>query len=104
MFRKNTVITRGINEKLDVNIIVALWELVQGEYSRKLDYLQIFELKNVGTSSEPMLKIVWKQEVPMHVETYYIKGLFTKVDKVWIICSGEDTDEEYSTMLLPEEY
>lgn len=104
MFRKNTLITKGINEQLDINVIIALWELVQGEYSRKLDYLQIFELKNVGTTEEPMLKIVWKQEQPEHIETYYVKGLVSSVEKVWIICSGEGTADEYSTMLLPEEY
>ena len=104
MFRKNTVITKGINEQLDINIIFMLWELVQGEYARKLDYLQIFELKNVGTIAEPVLRIIWKQEQSEHIETYYVKGLFTKVEKVWIICSGEDTEDEYSTMLLPEEY
>ena len=104
MFKKNTVITKGINERLDIVIIMTLWNLLHSVDDRQLDYLQIFELKNVGTKNEPMLRITWKQEEPIHMEQYYLKGVHTDVDKVWVICSGEGTDEEYSTMLLPEEY
>ena len=104
MFNKNTFITKGINEKLNEFIIAFLWNLVLDTKERKLDYLQIFELENVGTKKEPLLKITWKQEQPEHLEICYLKGMYTDVKRVWVICSGEGTDEEYSTMLLPEEY
>ena len=104
MFKKNTVITRGINEKLDIVIISTLWQLLQTENDRELDYLQVFELKNVGTKEEPMLKIIWSQEEPEYMAQYLLKGIHSDVEKVWVICNGEGTEDEYSTMLLPEEY
>ena len=104
MFEKNTYITRGINEQLSIDIIATLWMKVQNAKGRQLDYLQVFELTNGGTENEPVLTVKWSQEIPEHTETFYIRGAKTDVEKVWIICAGEGTDDEYSTMLLPEEY
>lgn len=104
MFKGNTYITRGINEKLSDEIIRYLWLLVLNETKRKLDYLQIFELRNAGPSDNPVLEVTWRQEQPVHIEKRYLIGQKTSVDKVWIICNAEDTKDEYSTMLLPEEY
>lgn len=104
MFKRNTLITKGVQEKVDVNLISWMWQKVQLVNNRQLDYLQIFELKNVGTKNDKMLKVTWKQEQPEHIETYYLRGFHCGVTKIWIICSGEETDYEYSTMLLPEEY
>ena len=105
MFEKNTYITRGINESLSLEVISLLWLKVQGVKDRKLDYLQVFEFKNTGTLESPILEVKWSQEVPKHEETFKVKGIMLEeVEKVWIICSGEGTDDEYSTMLLPEEY
>ena len=105
MFEKNTYITRGINESLPLELISLLWLKVQGVKDRKLDYLQVFEFKNVGTLESPILEVKWSQEVPKHEESFKVKGIkLEEVEKVWIICSGEGTEEEYSTMLLPEEY
>ena len=104
MFEKNTYITRGVDESLPIDIIVALWVKVQNVKDRKLDYLQVFEFKNAIKDNKPALEVKWSQEVPEHVETFFIEGAKTDVEKVWIICSGEGTNDEYSTMLLPEEY
>lgn len=105
MFEKNIYITRGINESLPLELISLLWLKVQGVKDRKLDYLQVFEFKNVGTLESPILEVKWSQEIPKHEETFEVKGIkLEEVEKVWIICSGEETDDEYSTMLLPEEY
>ena len=105
MFEKNTYITRGINESLPLELISLLWLKVQGVKDRKLDYLQVFKFNNVGTVQEPILEVKWSQEVPKHEESFRVKGIvLEEVEKVWIICSGEGTDDEYSTMLLPEEY
>ena len=104
MFEKNTFITRGINESLPLDIITILWMKVQNTKNRKLDYLQVFELKNTSSNGEQVVEVKWSQEVPEHTESFVIRGTTTSVEKVWIICSGEGTDQEYSTMLLPEEY
>ena len=105
MFNKNTYITRGINEKLPLEIISLLWLKLQNVNNRKLDYLQVFEFKNTNSNGSPVLEIKWRQEVPKHEETFKVKGVkLEEVEKVWVICSAEGTEEEYSTMLLPEEY
>lgn len=105
MFQKNTYITRGIDSSLPMELISILWLKVQNVKDRKLDYLQVFEFKNTGTKNNPVLDVKWSQEVPNHEESFKIKGIVLEdVEKVWIICSGEGTEDEYSTMLLPEEY
>ena len=104
MFDKNIYITRGINESLPLGLVSLLWMKVQNVKDRKLDYLQVFDFKKVGTEEVPELEITWRQEVPSHEESFRIKWLTTEVETVWIICSGEGTEDEYSTMLLPEEY
>ena len=105
MFDKNIYITRGINESLPIALISILWLKVQGVKDRKLDYLQVFDFKNTGTKEKPVLEVEWSQEVPEHKETFKVEGIVLEdIDKVWIICSGEGTKDEYSTMLLPEEY
>lgn len=104
MFKKNLYITRGINENLPQKLINLLWVKVQGVDNRKLDYLQVFEFENKGTKDKPKLLVKWSQEVPEHTETFEVDNISTDVEKVWIICTAENTPDEYSTMLLPEEY
>lgn len=104
MFKTNLYITRGINDRVQTELVSLLWTKVQEKTSRKLDYLQVFDLKNTGTKEEPVLEVTWSQEVPKHKEVFYVKGLSCSEEKIWIICTGEGTKDEYSTMLLPEEY
>lgn len=105
MFKKNLFLTRGINECLPKSIQYLLWSLLfENKDNENLDYLQIFELsydRNVN-----QLKVIWRQEDPEFEKILY----FTDVEsldndmKVWVICTAPGTEEEYSTMLLPEEY
>ena len=103
MFQKNLYITRGINESLPRELINILWLKVQEVKDRELDYLQVFKIEKMNTTT-PALKITWSQEVLNHEEEFTVNGLSTEIEKVWIICTGEGTVNEYSTMLLPEEY
>ena len=104
MFEKNTYITKGIKESLPDELVSLLWLTLQKETKWKKDYLQIFEFKNIGQLNEPILEVKWRQEKPKHIETFYVKGIILSVEKVWVICDGEETEDEISTMLLPEEY
>ena len=106
MFDKNLYITRGIDSSLPKNVINLLWGLIQQETKkRKMDYLQIFQLKTIETKGGDVLSIQWSQEKPEYSTTVYFPDITEKLDtKVWVICSGEGTEDEYSTMLLPEEY
>lgn len=106
MFNKNLYITRGIHEHVPEEIINILWSLIhEHEGHRPLDYLQVFELKSISTKTGKSLKIKWSQEQPPFNLTVYFPSITTEIDtKIWVICTGENTEEEYSTMLFPEEY
>ena len=95
--KENRYITRGINEKIDLQLQILLWSLVDDLQIEK-DYLQVFKLSRVGD----IINIEHTQEVPEY-------KLFIKVNaedlefkeeiKIYVIDSGA-----YSTMLLSEEY
>lgn len=106
MFRKNLFITRGVDESIPKQVISTLWGLIhQHEGKRKLDYLQVFTLKTVQFKGVKTLLVEWTQEKPeFSLNVYFPCTSFELDTKVWVICSGEGTDDEYSTMLLPEEY
>ena len=106
MFEKNLFITRGVDSSLPKNVINLLWCLLQKDIDkRQMDYLQVFELQTIKTKSGNALSVHWSQEQPEYSITYYFPNITEQLDiKVWVICSGEGTEEEYSTMLLPEEY
>ena len=106
MFKKNLYITRGIDESIPKPVINILWNLIhQDEGKRELDYLQVFVLKTIGTRDGKSLWIRWTQEQPEYSLDVYFPDITIDIDtKVWVICSGEGSEEEYSTMLLPEEY
>lgn len=106
MFKKNLYITRGIDQSIPKPVINILWSLIhEHEGKRQLDYLQVFELKTLKTKNGKSLSIHWTQEQPEYSLNVFFPDISDDLDtKVWVICSGEGTEEEYSTMLLPEEY
>lgn len=102
MFKKdNRYVTRGINEKINIKLQVLMWNLIDDLKSRanaKLDYLQIFNLRK----EMDFVIIEHSQEVPEYkdVHAVYIEGVEVEEDiKIYVI-----DNEEYSTMLLAEEY
>lgn len=106
MFDKNLYITKGIDNSLPKNVVNLIWFLLkQDSKKRQMDYLQVFELKTINTNSGNALSIHWSQEQPEYSTTIFFPDITEKLDiKVWVICTGEGTEDEYSTMLLPEEY
>lgn len=57
--KENRYITRGINEKIDLQLQILLWSLVDDLKVEK-DYLQVFKLSRVGD----FINIEHTQEVP----------------------------------------
>lgn len=93
MFNNKRYLTKGVNERIPMLVQLALWKLVDEIPDKKRDYLQVFKLKwHNGT-----LKIEHSQEIPHFSKTHtYITET---AEKVYIIDC-----EEYSIMLLAEEY
>ncbi len=101
MFKKESrYITRGANEKLDLRLQLILWSMIDklNEEGKELDYLQVFKVRKCYEE----IVIEHSQEVPKYKEKYVLASDDVEVNetlKVFVI-----DDEEYSTMMLSEEY
>lgn len=101
MFKKESrYITRGANEKLNLRLQLILWSMIDelNEERKELDYLQVFKV----IKCEEGIVIEHSQEVPKYKEKYVLALNDIEVNetlKVFVI-----DDEEYSTMMLVEEY
>ena len=93
---KGRYLTRGVDEKIPLDIQIFMWEAVDNMPEPK-DYLQVFNL-----SVEDGLQIIkHTSEKPKYEMTYILTSLLTKAitAKVYIIDDGD-----HCTMLLAEEY
>ena len=101
MFKKESrYITRGANKKLDLRLQLILWSMIDklNEEGKELDYLQVFKVRKCKEG----IVIEHSQEVPEYKEKYVIDLENIEVNgniKVFVI-----DDNEYSTMMLAEEY
>lgn len=102
MFSKNSrYVTRGINEKVDSRLQLLMWNFIDDLKSKEnieLDYLQVFKLRK----EMDFIFIEHSQEVSEYkdVHAVYIEGFELEEDiKIYVI-----DNDEYSTMLLAEEY
>lgn len=98
--KENRYITKGINKMVDIRLQIFLWRAIDNlkDKLEKVDYIQVFEIqKEYGT-----ITIKHRQEVPEYNEEYILELCdidVSKEIKVFVI-----DDEDYSTMLLAEEY
>ncbi|WP_368240778.1 DUF960 family protein [Clostridium paraputrificum] len=95
--KENRYITRGINEKIDLQLQILLWSLVDDLKVEK-DYLKVFKLSRVGN----FINIEHIQEVPEYNAFIKVNAKdleFKEEIKIYVIDSGA-----YSTMLLSKEY
>ncbi len=96
MFDKQKYLTKGIQEKLSIPLQIALWRMIE-KVDKELDYLQIFEIKQLP---DMQVQILHRQEVPEYASELIVKGTIPGDKlKIYVIDDGE-----YSTMLLSEEY
>ncbi|MDE5582823.1 MAG: DUF960 domain-containing protein [Ruminococcus sp.] len=94
MFNNQRYLTRGIDAEIPFEIQFFLWDCIDRMPEPK-DYFQIFELKNLGG----MQHIIHSSEQPKYKMNYFIPTDKAVTAKIYVIDS-----EEYSTMLLAEEY
>lgn len=95
MFDNQRYVTRGIIERIEPVCQLMLWNMIDSLDIKK-DYLQVFLL----VWKNGVLTITHSQEQPFYkkVYTYPCKSA-EKTEKIFVIDS-----EEYSIMLLAEEY
>ena len=103
MFTSERYATRGINNKLGLDLQLLLWMLIdkRKETGIEVDYLQVFELSVIQKNGVAVQSVIYRQECPPASDTYYFPLLAEEPIKgaVWAIDSNE-----YCMMLLPEEY
>ncbi|MGN0677091.1 MAG: DUF960 domain-containing protein [Ruminococcus sp.] len=92
---KGRYLTRGVDEKIPIDIQIFMWEAVD-RMSEPKDYLQVFNL----TVQNDLQVIKHTSEQPKFDMTYILTALTKAVTaKVYIIDDGD-----HYTMLLAEEY
>ena len=94
MFDNPRYLTRGVDAEIPLQLQLFLWDCIDRMAEPK-DYFQCFELEDLGG----MQHIVHFSEQPEYRMNYFIPTLKAVTAKVYVIDS-----EEYSTMLLAEEY
>lgn len=96
MFTGPRYVTRGIQERLNFEMQMVLWNMIEKLEVEK-DYLQVFTLKSLD---EVSISVIHSQEFPAYSETYRLSPMKPMCDeKVFVIDNGV-----YSTMLFAEEY
>ena len=94
MFNNQRYLTRGVLAEIPSELQLLMWSCIDRMPELK-DYLQIFTFESVGI----LQKIVHTSEQPEYCMNYFIPYSKPITAKVYIIDS-----DEYSTMLLSEEY
>lgn len=102
MFDNERYITKGVNETVSIQLQIILWSLIDELKKRenfKIDYLQVFELRNVKSKKSFNQEIIHKQEVEPYKKIYLFSDAEPINTKVFVI-----DDSEQSVMVLAEEY
>ena len=94
MFDNNRYLTCGIDSKIPLDLQLFMWECVD-QLPLKRDYLQDFELQQVGT----MQSITHRSEEPEYRKVYLLPSEKPITEKLYIIDDGD-----HCTMLLASEY
>lgn len=94
LFENARYLTRGIDAEIPPGLQAFLWHCIDG-LPEERDYLQVFELEPLGE----MQRITHSSEQPEYQMEYLLVSDAPITAKIYVIDS-----EEYSTMLLAEEY
>ena len=94
MFSNSRYLTKGVQEKIPLELQIFMWECID-KLSEPKDYLQVFNLSTVGA----LQRITHTSENPKYKMEYLIPSEKSIAEKIYIIDDGD-----HSTMLLAEEY
>lgn len=94
MFNNQRYLTKGVQAEIPLELQLFMWECID-KLPEERDYFQVFRLENYNG----IQKITHFSEQPEYRKEYLIPAENPITAKVYIIDS-----DEYSTMLLAEEY
>ena len=106
-FAGRTFMTRGVKEKIsnaELGYICKLIEIGRLELVDNLDYLQVFEIKQIGSEDTPIMMIHHKQENPGYNKVIYVPGIKCNNCKLFWISELDEEGCERSTLMFAEEY
>ena len=95
----NRYVTKGVRERIPVELQVLKWSTIDNMIVDKKDYLQVFTLNPRENNGRKMQHIKHSQEQPDYVNEFDVIVENVVSEKVYII-----DDVIHSTMLLAEEY
>jgi hypothetical protein len=102
MFDKsNRYMTKGINYEIPLELQLFMWNCIDElkEQGKELDYLEVFNIKQISKNDKVNIIITHSQEVPEYEKKYMIYADKPIDAKVFVI-----DDRTHSTMLLADEY
>jgi hypothetical protein len=94
MFNNKRYLSRGVNEKIPIELQIFLWACID-QLPEPRDYLQIFDLKQINC----MQSIIHRSEQPKYRKVYLLPSDNPITEKLYAI-----DDNGHSTMLLSSEY
>ncbi len=106
-FAGRTFMTKGVKEKIsnaELGYICKLIEIGRLELVDNLDYLQVFEIKQIGSEDTPIMMIHHKQENPGYNKVIYVPGIKCNNCKLFWISELDEEGCERSTLMFAEEY
>ena len=106
-FAGRTFMTRGVKEKIsnaELGYICKLIEIGRLELVDNLDYLQVFEIKQVVDKDTPIMMIHHRQENPGYNKVIYVPGVKCNNCKLFWISELDEEGCERSTLMFAEEY
>lgn len=102
MFNNHRYITKGIKENIGIELQIVLWNLIDALKKKqgfKIDYLQVFELRDIPEKKDFRQEIIHRQEVEPYNKSYLFIMNKTVNAKIFVIDDGM-----HSTMMLADEY
>lgn len=100
----NSYITSHAKDVLSDSIIAELLSIIEKTkmiLNKDFDYLQVFDIKRL---SNDIIKIHHYQEVPAFSRIYYLNDSTCVECKLFWISEKDENNEEYSTLMLAEDY
>lgn len=106
-FKNNIFITSNAMKTIPIEVIVKMIELLEIAKIRlkdKLDYLQVFRIKRTTYNNKKCLEIIHTQEKPDYEYRTFIELVNIEDSKIYWISEYDIDGNEYSTILMAEDY
>ena len=99
MFDNPRYVTRGISERIPLELQILMWTAIDEMKVKKKDYLQVFRFSLGIENGEEFQYVEHSQEQPEYNKKFKLNAVNAVCEKVYVI-----DDQTHSTMLLAEEY